>query len=58
MVIDIGPQCTALTVALSGVPSCPCFGEMELRSLFEREELRILLFNYRQHGLVVKEEPP
>jgi hypothetical protein len=32
-------------------------GEEELRSLFEGEELRIMLFNYREMGIIPKVEP-
>jgi hypothetical protein len=32
-------------------------GEVELRSLFEGEELRIMLFNYREMGIIPKVEP-
>jgi hypothetical protein len=32
-------------------------GEGELRSLFEGEELRIVLFNYREMGIIPKVEP-
>jgi hypothetical protein len=32
-------------------------GEGELRSLFEGEELRIMLFNYREMGIITKVEP-
>jgi hypothetical protein len=32
-------------------------GEGELRSLFEGEELRIMLFNYREMGITPKVEP-
>jgi hypothetical protein len=32
-------------------------GEGELRSLFEGEELRIMLFNYREMGMIPKVEP-
>jgi hypothetical protein len=32
-------------------------GERELRSLFEGEELRIMLFNYREMGIIPKVEP-
>jgi hypothetical protein len=32
-------------------------GEGELRSLFEGEELRIMLFNYREIGIIPKVEP-
>jgi hypothetical protein len=32
-------------------------GEGELRRLFEGEELRIMLFNYRERGIIPKVEP-
>jgi hypothetical protein len=32
-------------------------GEGELRNLFEGEELRIILFNYREMGIILKVEP-
>jgi hypothetical protein len=32
-------------------------GEGELRNLFEGEELRIMLFNYREMGIILKVEP-
>jgi hypothetical protein len=32
-------------------------GEGELRNLFEGEELRIVLFNYREMGIISKVEP-
>jgi hypothetical protein len=32
-------------------------GEGELRNLFEGEELRIMLFNYREMGIIPKVEP-
>jgi hypothetical protein len=32
-------------------------GEGELRSLFEGEELRMMLFNYREMGIIPKVEP-
>jgi hypothetical protein len=32
-------------------------GEGELRSLFASEELRIMLFNYREMGIIPKVEP-
>jgi hypothetical protein len=32
-------------------------GEGELRYLFEGEELRIMLFNYREMGIITKVEP-
>lgn len=57
IVIDLGPRQAAITGALSGVPTHPCVSEMELRSLFEGEELRIMLFDYSELGLVAKEAP-
>jgi hypothetical protein len=38
-------------------PSGASVGEWELRSLFEGEELRITLFNYREMGIIPKVEP-
>jgi hypothetical protein len=36
----------------------PCrFRELELRALFEDEELELILYNYREVGLIPKEEP-
>jgi hypothetical protein len=32
-------------------------GEGELRNLFEGEELKIMLFNYREMGIIPKVEP-
>jgi hypothetical protein len=32
-------------------------GEGELRNLFEGKELRIMLFNYREMGIIPKVEP-
>jgi hypothetical protein len=29
-----------------------------IRSLFDGEELELLLYNYREHGLIPKEESP
>jgi hypothetical protein len=37
--------------------SSPAVGEGELQSLFEGEELRIMLFNYREMGIIPKVEP-
>jgi hypothetical protein len=34
-----------------------CIGEGDLRSLFEGEELRLMLFNFREVGLIPKAEP-
>jgi hypothetical protein len=38
-------------------PAGASVGEGELRSLFEGEELRIMLFNYREMGIISKVEP-
>jgi hypothetical protein len=38
-------------------PAGASVGEGELRSLFEGEELRIMLFNYREKGIIPKVEP-
>jgi hypothetical protein len=37
--------------------SSPTVGEGELRNLFEGEKLRIMLFNYREMGIIPKVEP-
>jgi hypothetical protein len=38
-------------------PAGASVGEGELRSLFEGEELKIMLFNYREMGIIPKVEP-
>ena len=38
-------------------PAGVSVGEGELRSLFVGEELRIMLFNYREMGIIPKVEP-
>jgi hypothetical protein len=38
-------------------PAAESTGEGELRSLFAGEELRIMLFNYREMGIIPKVEP-
>jgi hypothetical protein len=38
-------------------PVVASVGEGELRSIFEGEELRIMLFNYREMGIIPKVEP-
>jgi hypothetical protein len=42
---------------LLSLPVGASVDEGELRSLFEGEELRIMLFNYREMGLIPKVEP-
>jgi hypothetical protein len=32
-------------------------GEEDLRNLFEGEELKMMLFNYREVGIILKAEP-
>jgi hypothetical protein len=34
-----------------------CIGEGDLRNLFEGEELKMMLFNFREAGLIPKVEP-
>lgn len=47
----------SLTRASSGVPN-PCrIGELQLRLLFEGKELELMLYNFREAGLISKEEP-
>jgi hypothetical protein len=38
-------------------PAGASVGEGELRNLFEGEELRIMFFNYREMGIILKVEP-
>jgi hypothetical protein len=38
-------------------PAGASVGEGDLRNLFEGEELRIMLFNYREMGIILKVEP-
>jgi hypothetical protein len=38
-------------------PNGAGIGEKNLRELFEGEELRIMLFNYREMGIIPKVEP-
>jgi hypothetical protein len=42
---------------LLSLPAAGSTGEGELRSLFAGEELRIMLFNYREMGIIPKVEP-
>jgi hypothetical protein len=42
---------------LLSLPATMSTGEGELRSLFAGEELRIMLFNYREMGIIPKVEP-
>jgi hypothetical protein len=42
---------------LLSLPATMSIGEGELRSLFVGEELRIMLFNYREMGIIPKVEP-
>jgi hypothetical protein len=42
---------------LLSLPAAVSVGEGELRSLFAGEELRIMLFNYREMGIIPKVEP-
>jgi hypothetical protein len=38
-------------------PNGEGIGEGDLRELFEGEKLRIMLFNYREMGIILKVEP-
>jgi hypothetical protein len=42
---------------LLSLPAAASTGEGELRSLFAGEEFRIMLFNYREMGIIPKAEP-
>jgi hypothetical protein len=42
---------------LLSLPAAASTGEGELRSLFAGEELRMMLFNYREMGIIPKVEP-
>jgi hypothetical protein len=42
---------------LLSLPAAVSAGDGELRSLFAGEELRIMLFNYREMGIIPKVEP-
>jgi hypothetical protein len=42
---------------LLSLPLGASIGEGDLRKLFEGEELRIMLFNYREMGIIPKVEP-
>jgi hypothetical protein len=42
---------------LLSLPAAVSSGEGELRCLFMGEELRIMLFNYREMGIILKVEP-
>jgi hypothetical protein len=42
---------------LLSLPAVASVGEGELRSLFAGEELRIMLFNYREMRIIPKVEP-
>jgi hypothetical protein len=42
---------------LLSLPARASVGEGELRNLFEGEELRIMLLNYREMGIIPKVEP-
>ena len=42
---------------LLSLPAAVSAGEGELRSPFAGEELRIMLFNYREMGIIPKVEP-
>jgi hypothetical protein len=51
------PHYVVLTGAWSGIPDHCHVEESELRTLFEGEELELMLYNYWEQGLIPKEEP-
>jgi hypothetical protein len=59
----MGMECGRLRVdrvgkrELLSLPIGASIGEGDLRNLFEGEELRIMLFNYREMGIIPKVEP-
>jgi hypothetical protein len=59
----MGMECGRLRVdgvgrrELLSSPNGAGIGEGDLRELFEGEELRIMLFNYREMGIIPKVEP-
>jgi hypothetical protein len=55
-VLDVAVDETGKRELLSS-PAGASVGEGELRSLFAGEELRIMLFNYREMGIIPKVEP-
>jgi hypothetical protein len=57
-VFDLGPRHADLSGALRVVSAHSRVDESELRLLCDGEELEIFLFNYRECGLILKEEPP
>jgi hypothetical protein len=56
--LDMGPRHAMLMEALSGVPALCRVDEFELRLLCQGEELKIILNNNREHGLIPKEVHP
>jgi hypothetical protein len=42
---------------LLSLPAGASIGEGDLQELFEGEELKIMLFNYREMGIIPKVEP-
>jgi hypothetical protein len=57
--MESGCLCVDMTSkrGLLSTPIGVSVGEGELRNLFEGEELRIMLFNYREMGIIPKVEP-
>jgi hypothetical protein len=55
--LSMGPGNAVLIRELSGGHDFARDEELELRSLFEGEALELLLYNYREHGLILMEEP-
>jgi hypothetical protein len=55
--LDLGPRHVVLTGALCGVPALNHISESDLGLFGEGRELEIMLFNCRERGLILKEEP-
>jgi hypothetical protein len=56
--LRIGPRLDQGTHRVILAPTAgSCFGEADLRALFDDEELRLMLFNFREAGLIPKQEP-
>jgi hypothetical protein len=56
--LRIGPLLDQGTCRVIQAPMAEsCFGEGDLRALFEGEELRLMLFNFCEASLISKQEP-
>jgi hypothetical protein len=56
--LRIGPRLDQGTRRVILAPTArSCFEEGDLWALFDGEELRLMLFNFREAGLIAKQEP-